>query len=102
MFATTHARTSIVSTFEAGVRTAWHSHSGPQLLLIIGGQCRLQTEGGPIQEVTNGGVVCIAAREKHWHGATPGAPMTHVAININVTTEWLEKVTNAQYEGHQS
>ena len=86
--------------FSAGTRTAWHSHSGPQLLLIIDGQCRLQTEGKPIQEVTNGDMVCIAAREKHWHGATPGASMTHVAININATTEWLEKVTDAQYEGH--
>ena len=85
--------------FEAGTRTAWHSHSGPQLLLIVEGRCRLQKEGGPIQEIATGGTVCIAPGEKHWHGATPAAPMTHLAININAMTDWLEKVTDAQYEG---
>ena len=34
--------------FQAGARTAWHIHSGPQLLLVVDGPCRLQTEGAPV------------------------------------------------------
>jgi quercetin dioxygenase-like cupin family protein len=35
--------------------------------------------------------------EKHWHGATPTTAMTHIAITESV--EWLEKVTDDQYQG---
>ena len=31
--------------FEPSARTAWHAHSGVQLLLIIEGRCRVQQEG---------------------------------------------------------
>ena len=85
--------------FEPGARTAWHSHTGPQLLLIIEGRCRLQKEGEPLQEVDTGGVVCIAPGEKHWHGATANAAMTHLALNIDAATTWLEGVTDPQYDG---
>ena len=86
--------------FRAGARTAWHLHSGPQLLLIVEGRCRLQKTGEPLQEIGAGGVACISPGEKHWHGATADAPMTHIALNINATTEWFEQVTAAQYDGH--
>ena len=85
--------------FEPGARTAWHTHSGPQLLLIVEGPCRLQKDGEPVQEVNQGTTVCIEAGEKHWHGATNSAPMTHIAVNIDISTEWLEPVTDSQYNG---
>ena len=86
-------------SFQPGARTAWHVHSGPQILLIVEGQCRLQKEGEPVQEVATGGTVAVAPGEKHWHGATADAPMTHIAVNINVTTTWLEHVKDVQYHG---
>jgi quercetin dioxygenase-like cupin family protein len=85
--------------FEARTRTAWHTHSGTQLLLVVEGTCRFQKEGEPVREVGDGGIVSIAAGERHWHGATPDAPMTHVALNIDAATTWLEKVTDDEYEG---
>lgn len=85
--------------FEARTRTNWHTHSGTQLLLVVEGTCRFQSEGGAVQEVHAGGIVSIAPGESHWHGATPDAPMTHVALNIDAATTWLEPVTDAQYEG---
>ena len=85
--------------FEPGARTAWHSHTGTQLLLIIEGRCRLQKDGEPVQEVDAGGAVCISPGEKHWHGATAGAAMTHLALNIDAATTWLEKVSDQQYDG---
>ena len=86
--------------FQPTARTAWHSHSGSQLLLVIEGRCRLQRHGEPIQEIASGGAVRIESGERHWHGATPDGPMVHLAINIDVTTEWFEEVTDDQYTGH--
>ena len=86
-------------TFQPSARTAWHVHSGLQLLLVIEGRCRVQQEGEPIQEVRAGGAIRIEPGERHWHGATPDAPMTHLALNVDVATEWFAKVTDAQYAG---
>jgi len=86
--------------FQPTARTAWHSHSGSQLLLVIEGRCRLQRHGEPIQEIASGGAARIESGECHWHGATPDAPMVHLAVNIDSTTEWFEEVTDDQYAGH--
>ena len=83
--------------FEAGTRTAWHTHTGTQLLIVIAGTCRCQKEGEPVQEVAAGGIVAIEAGERHWHGATPDAPMIHIALNIDASTTWFEKVTDEAY-----
>ncbi len=86
-------------TFEAGTRTAWHTHSGTQLLVVVEGTCRFQKAGDAIQEVAAGGIVSIAPGERHWHGATSDRAMTHVALNIDAATTWLEKVTEREYDG---
>jgi quercetin dioxygenase-like cupin family protein len=44
-----------------------------------------------------GDAVVIGPGEKHWHGAAPGRTGTHLAVNVNFTTEWLEPVSDAQY-----
>ena len=85
--------------FEPAARTNWHSHTGPQLLLVIAGRCRFQKEGAPIQEVAAGGAISIEPGEKHWHGATPDGRMIHLALNVNATTNWGERVSDALYEG---
>jgi quercetin dioxygenase-like cupin family protein len=86
-------------TFEPRTRTAWHTHSGPQLLLIVEGRCRFQKEGEPVQEVGAGSLVAIEPGERHWHGASPAGRMIHVALNIDAATTWLEPVSDAEYEG---
>jgi quercetin dioxygenase-like cupin family protein len=86
-------------TFQAGTRTAWHVHTGTQLLLVTAGTCRFQGEGEPVREAGAGSVVGIAPGERHWHGATPDAPATHVALNVEATTDWFEKVTDEEYAG---
>jgi len=85
--------------FESRTRTHWHTHSGAQLLLVVEGTCRFQKEGEPVREIGTGGLVSIAPGERHWHGASRDAPMTHVALNIDATTTWLEVVTEPEYEG---
>ena len=58
-------------TFEPGARTDWHTHPLGQTLIIFSGCGRVQSWGGPVQEVRAGDVVWFPPGEKHWHGATP-------------------------------
>ena len=85
--------------FEANARTNWHSHSGPQLLQVLSGICKFQTNGGPVQKAVAGDLVSIDPGERHWHGASSSGPMTHVAINIDSTTSWFEPMTDEQFAG---
>jgi quercetin dioxygenase-like cupin family protein len=84
--------------FESGARTNWHTHSGPQWLLVTEGHVRVQTEGMPCQDLRAGDAVVFAPGEKHWHGAVPGSRGVHLAVNVNAVTTWLEPVSDADYE----
>jgi quercetin dioxygenase-like cupin family protein len=83
--------------FPSGARTNWHTHSGPQWLLIVEGRIRVQRWGERPQDVNAGDAVVFAPGEKHWHGAVPGTSGTHIAVNINATTTWLEAVAESEY-----
>lgn len=83
--------------FEDGGRTNWHVHSGTQWLMILEGRVRIQRWGEPPDEVGAGDAVMIAPGEKHWHGAAPGGPGVHVAVNVDAATEWLEPVSDEEY-----
>ena len=87
-------------TFEAGARTAWHTHPLGQTLIVTAGAGWVQGEGGPIEEISPGDVVWFAPNEKHWHGATPITAMTHIAIQEALdgkVVEWMEHVTDQEY-----
>lgn len=86
--------------FEAGARTAWHSHPGGQTLVVTAGVGRVQRWGDAIEEIRVGDVVRIPADQKHWHGAAPGAAMTHIAITEprgGRAVDWMEQVSDEQY-----
>ena len=87
-------------SFDAGARTAWHTHPRGQVLIVTEGIGRAQAWGGPVEEIRPGDVVRIPPGAKHWHGASPTTPMTHIAIVEHFdgrNTEWMEKVSDAQY-----
>lgn len=87
-------------TFDPGARTAWHTHPLGQTLIVTSGLGRVQRQGGPIEEIGPGDVVWFEPGEKHWHGASPTAAMTHIAIQEafnGSTVSWMEKVTDEQY-----
>jgi 4-carboxymuconolactone decarboxylase len=89
-------------TFEPGARTAWHSHPRGQILIITAGTGRVQRWGDPVEEVRAGDVVRIPAGQKHWHGASPRASMTHLAISEHrdgSAVQWMEQVSDEQYSG---
>ena len=99
------ARTAGASvTFEPSARTAWHTHPLGQTLIVTAGCGRVQREGGPIETINPGDVVWFPPGEKHWHGAAPETAMTHIAIQEkgeDGPVTWMEKVTDAQYEGRE-
>ena len=87
--------------FEAGARTAWHSHTMGQTLIVTEGSGFVQQWGEPAQVIRPGDTVWIPPHKKHWHGASAGSAMTHVAIIEDVdgnATEWMEHVSDEQYE----
>lgn len=89
-------------TFERGARTAWHSHPRGQILIVTAGTGHIQRWGDPIEEIRAGDVVRIPAGEKHWHGASPNASMTHLAITEHrdgTAVQWMEQVSDDQYNG---
>jgi quercetin dioxygenase-like cupin family protein len=87
-------------TFEAGARTAWHTHPLGQTLLVLSGVGRVQAEGGPLRRIRPGDTVWIAPGEKHWHGADPTIGMVHLAMQESldgVQANWLEQVSDEIY-----
>jgi quercetin dioxygenase-like cupin family protein len=70
--------------------------------VVTAGSGRAQRWGGPIEEIRPGDVISFAPGEKHWHGAGPASPMTHLAIQEALdgkTADWMEPVTDEQYGG---
>lgn len=87
-------------TFEAGARTAWHTHPLGQTLIVTAGCGLAQRWGGEIETIRPGDVIWFAPGEKHWHGATATTAMTHIAIQERLegkAVDWLEKVSEEQY-----
>lgn len=87
-------------TFEPGARTAWHTHPLGQTLIVMTGLGWVQRDGGPVEEIRPGDVVWFEPGEKHWHGASPQAAMSHIAVQEKLNgspVDWMEHVTDDQY-----
>ena len=88
-------------TFSPGCRNNWHSHTGGQLLIAVGGRGYYQEKGRPARELLPGDVVEIAPDVVHWHGAAPDSWFSHLVVECNPATNvntWLEPVDDAQYD----
>ena len=92
-------------TFEPGCRNNWHIHTaksgGGQILVCIGGHGYCQEWGKDAEELVPGSVVHIPTGVKHWHGAAADSWFSHLAVEapgVETGNEWLETVSNADYE----
>ena len=94
----------IVSTvrFTPGARTNWHSHAVGQTLHVTDGIGLVQTRDGTVIRMHPGDTVYTPPGEEHWHGATAGNFMCHLAMLEGIPggdgTTWLEPVTDEQYQ----
>lgn len=88
-------------TFEPGCRNNWHSHTGGQILILIGGEGYYQERDKPARKIVNGDIIEIAPNVEHWHGAAPDSWFSHLSIicnpQINENT-WLEPVSDEAYK----
>ena len=90
--------------FDAGARSHWHVHGQDQLLFVQEGRMRYQMEGGRMQEVDLHTSTYLTSGVAHWHGAVPDQDFTQVSVTFArddvAAFEWLEAVTDEQYEGN--
>lgn len=87
--------------FQPGGRSMWHTHPLGQALVVTAGTGWVQQAGGKKQLIKPGDVIWTPPGVKHWHGATATTGMTHMAIQESLdgkNVEWLEPVSQAQYE----
>jgi 4-carboxymuconolactone decarboxylase len=86
-------------SFEPGARTAWHRHVDGQLLFVEEGRARIQRRGEEMREFEMGQSDYTAPNIAHWHGATPHEHFIQVAVGFGQEVEWLELVTDEEYNG---
>lgn len=91
-------------TFEPKCRNNWHIHhaenGGGQILVCVAGRGYYQEWGKPAVEMNPGDCINIPPEVKHWHGAAPDSWFSHLAVEvpgINTSNEWLEPVTDDEY-----
>jgi quercetin dioxygenase-like cupin family protein len=82
--------------FTPCAHTAWHRHSFGQTLYVTEGEGFVQARGGPLIRIRPGDVIVTPPNEWHWHGATRGNFMTHLAFTEG-ETEWCEHLADAEY-----
>ena len=93
-------------TFEPRCRNNWHVHHGTvQVLICVSGKGWYQEWNKPAVPLTSGTVIAIPEGVKHWHGAAADSWMQHLAIHTQeqpgATNEWLEPVSDTQYNSLQ-
>ncbi len=87
-------------TFEPACRNNWHSHTGGQILIAVGGVGYYQERGKAAVRMEKGKVIEIAPNVEHWHGAAPDSWFSHLAITTNPQTnenKWLKPVSDEEY-----
>lgn len=90
-------------TFEPGCRNNWHIHHGAhQILICVYGRGWYQEWGKPAIALEAGDIIDIPEGVKHWHGAQKDSwfqhVVTHVVTGANESNEWLEPVSDDEYD----
>jgi quercetin dioxygenase-like cupin family protein len=87
--------------FTPGARTAWHTHPLGQTIYVTEGIGLCQRRGGPIELIRPGDRVFFEPDEEHWHGATAGRLIVHLALNEvdeeHPAAVWGEQVSDEEY-----
>jgi quercetin dioxygenase-like cupin family protein len=88
--------------FTPGARSNWHRHALGQTLHVTDGIGLVGTRDGGVIRMRPGDTVYTPPGEEHWHGATDGDFMCHLAMlegtGDSDGTTWLEPVTDEQYK----
>lgn len=82
--------------FAPCAHTYWHHHQHGQILQVLAGTGFVCAIGELPQLIRPGDLVWTPPGEQHWHGATRGSFMSHLAISLG-TTAWGQEVAEADY-----
>jgi quercetin dioxygenase-like cupin family protein len=85
--------------FEAGARSAWHTHPAGQLLFVEEGRLRVQRRGEPATDIGPHRSDFTEANVPHWHGAAPDSHVIQASLSFGGIGPWLEPVTEDEYLG---
>lgn len=85
--------------FRANSTLDWHTHSTPQVLIILEGEGYYQERGKEPVIIRKGDVIKCAKETEHWHTSTKDSSVTYLAIYGGTTpTTWTEKLTQEYYD----
>ena len=89
-------------TFEPGVRTNWHKHTGGQILMVVEDTGYYQEKGKARQIIRKGDVIKCPRGVTHWHGASPDGEFAHLVVAPDAEkgeVTWFGKVSDEEYKG---
>ncbi|WP_380173129.1 cupin domain-containing protein [Kineococcus sp. DHX-1] len=81
-------RAVVLTTLDAGARTAWHRHVHGQVLVVTGGAGELELEEGR-RLLGPGDVVVVPPGVVHRHAAAADQAVTHVSVSAAGDLELL-------------
>jgi quercetin dioxygenase-like cupin family protein len=82
--------------FAPGSRTVWHVHAREQMLVALSGDCVVQIAGAPARRLAPGECIRVPGGARHWHGALPSGPASHLALNVHGPTDWDRPVSDTE------
>lgn len=91
----------VYASFAPCARNDWHTHPLGQTLIVTSGRGYVQSWGARIRVIRPGDVIWCPPGEKHWHGASREAGMSHIAIQEALDgriVDWMEPVSDEQYQ----
>lgn len=87
--------------FDKNARSAWHTHTAGQTLIITEGEILTKVPGEKASIAKKGDVISCPPDVRHFHGATDKSAGSHIAITQEKNgknTNWLELVSDAEYK----
>lgn len=84
--------------FTPGARTAWHKHSLGRTLHVTDGKGYVQEKGGELVKLNPGDSFHSDPDVWHWHGATAGNFMSHLAIWEDDDVTWGELIGEDEFK----
>jgi len=87
------------ATFKANSTLDWHTHSTPQVLIIVDGEAYYQERGKEPVILKEGDVIKCEKDTEHWHSSTKHSDVTYLALyGGGKPTSWTEVLTQEYYD----
>jgi quercetin dioxygenase-like cupin family protein len=85
--------------FKANSTLNWHTHSSPQVLVIVDGIGYYQERGKDPILMKGGDVIKCDPGVEHWHSSSKESDVTYLAIYGGASpTEWTDALTQEAYD----